>query len=373
LILAALLLDRMSRRLWDRVPLWAVPLGIVTFAFATPTPHSLANPAIYNAAIAGGQAFLLAGLLLAFVTLTSARTGVAPRRRLLLIGLFWALAIGCRTTLSGSVALLGLVTAFATRTPGPSWWRGVGRDLLWLGLPPALGLCALLLYNKLRFESWSEFGFRYQMTVMPFFLGGRFLFPNLYSYLFRPLTFDCHFPFLEAPWNMGARAYPAAMALPADFNSNEPMVGILPGIPIAWLGAAAIAGAVIVLRARRAAGGAQPLDARTRAFLWCVAAFAIMCTNSAFPLLVLFMPSMRYLGDISPGLLLLGILGAWWLLARTRGSAWRRRLSAGVIVALSVLTIVLGLPLGYVGYGGHFQVNNPALDARLARLSLCRS
>jgi hypothetical protein len=151
------------------------------------------------------------------------------------------------------------------------------------------------------------------------------------------------------------------------------VVGILPGLSVACLGVAALAGAFIVLRGRRAAIGTQPPDARTRSFLWCVAAFVVMCTNSAFPLLFFSASTMRYLGDVNAGLVLLGILGAWWLLVRYRNSAWRRRLVAGMVIALSCVTIVVGLLLGYQGYGGHFRNNNPALDQRLMRsLSVCR-
>ena len=373
LIFGALLLERMSRRLWDCVPLWALTLGLVTFAFATPTPHSLANPGVYSAAIVSGQAFLLGGVLLAFVAVTSVGEGPVSRARLLAVGSFWALAIGCRATLSPSVLLLGVVTALATRVRGASGWRSLGRDLFWLGLAPALGICALLLYNKLRFESWTEFGFRWQMTAIPFVVTPRYLPANLYSYLLRPLTVDCHFPFLEAPWDIGARGFPAGMAMQPGYSASEPVVGIPLGLPVAWLGVAALLGAVIVLRGRRAAIGAEPFDPRTRSFLWCAAAFAVMCTNSAFPLLFLCMPSMRYLGDINAGLVLLGILGAWWMLVRYRNSAWRRRLVAGLVIVLSGATIVVGLLVGYPGYAGHFRNNNPALDQRLTRsLSVCR-
>jgi hypothetical protein len=81
---------------------------------------------------------------------------------------------------------------------------------------------------------------------------------------------------------------------------------------------------------------------------------------------------MRQLGDINAGLVLLGTLGTWWLLVRYRDSAWRRRLVAAAAVALSVVTIVVGLALGYVGYNDHFPTNNPSLDHWLnRRLSVC--
>jgi len=56
--------------------------------------------------------------------------------------------------------------------------------------------------------------------------------------------------------------------------------------------------------------------------------------------------------------------------ARSYGIA-RRWLGA---VGICGATIVVGILLGYHGYGGHFRTNNPALDERLTRgLSVCRS
>jgi hypothetical protein len=182
----------------------------------------------------------------------------------------------------------------------------------------------------------------------------------------------CRFPFITAPWSLGERAFPRWMTLAPDYWAEEPLVGILPGLPVAWLGLAALAGGVGLLRAGRARDGA-PLGPGGRLFLWCVASFAILATNSAFPVLFLFMPSMRQLGDVSTGLVMLGILGTWWLLFRFRDRPLHRRLISALAVALAVATIVIGALLGYESYNQHFQWANPELDARLTRtLSVCR-
>ena len=59
----ALLIARLARRLFDGVPAWLTALCIAVFAWANPTPYLIATPGIYEAAIAGGQAFLVLGLL----------------------------------------------------------------------------------------------------------------------------------------------------------------------------------------------------------------------------------------------------------------------------------------------------------------------
>ena len=45
---------------------WAVALAMLVFALANPTPYTLARGAIYEAAIVGGVAFMLAGLYLGY-------------------------------------------------------------------------------------------------------------------------------------------------------------------------------------------------------------------------------------------------------------------------------------------------------------------
>ncbi|HTA21386.1 MAG TPA: hypothetical protein VK989_18970 [Polyangia bacterium] len=373
LVFGALLLERVARRAFTQVPFWALLLGVLTFGLATPTAHSLANGAIYNTAIAAGQAFMVGGVLFAFDAVASASASAPPARRLLLPGLFFALALGCRISLPPSILLLSLLTVAAARTPAARTWPQLARDVLWIGLLPGLGLGALMLYNRLRFDSWTDFGGSRQLSSLRYAISPAYLAPNLYTYLLRPLQRRCEFPFLVAPWQMGARAFAKGMVLPPGYFAGEPLVGILPGLPIVWLGVAAIWAGVRALRGRRASESAlTPRDERTRLFLYCLAVFAILCTNSAFPLLFLFMASMRQLGDIEAGLVLVGILGAWWLLDRARAVAWRRRVAAAVVVGLSVGTIVIGLLLGYEGYGKHFATNNPNLDEALrAKLSWC--
>jgi hypothetical protein len=86
-----------------------------------------------------------------------------------------------------------------------------GGVALFLGTPVALGLFGLLLYNRLRFDAWLEFGRRYQMSWIEMEAHARFLWPNLYAYLRRPAVWSCRFPFAYAILDMGLRG--ASLAL----------------------------------------------------------------------------------------------------------------------------------------------------------------
>jgi hypothetical protein len=82
---------------------------------------------------------------------------------------------------------------------------------------------------------------------------------------------------------------------------------------------------------------------------------------------------MRYLADVTYGVVLLSWLGAFTLLARPRGERPRRAVVA-VVTALAVATIGSSLLLGLQGYDGQFKLHNPALYTALVdRLSLCQS
>ena len=80
---------------------------------------------------------------------------------------------------------------------------------------------------------------------------------------------------------------------------------------------------------------------------------------------------MRYELDFSSGLLVLAALAGWRLLALPASRAGRRAIAA-VYVAVSAVTVVAGLLLGFGGYFDHFGRHNPALIRSVEKaLSVC--
>ncbi len=69
---------------------------------ANPLPWLLSRPAVYEAAIASGQFFLLGGF---YWALTAFGDDDVKPNRLLLAGVFWSLAVGSRTSLIFAVAV----------------------------------------------------------------------------------------------------------------------------------------------------------------------------------------------------------------------------------------------------------------------------
>jgi hypothetical protein len=100
---------RLVTRLWagrfPEIPGWVVVGSIVTVGCATPTAWLLNGPWIYEAAVVGGQFFLLMGINALYPLLAEGRGRPAD---LIWAGSSFALAVGTR---SGIAAAAGVATA----------------------------------------------------------------------------------------------------------------------------------------------------------------------------------------------------------------------------------------------------------------------
>lgn len=369
-LFGALIIQRLARRQFPEVPSFLVGLALLVFAFSNPLPHSLASPAIYQAAILGGQAFLLGGVLFAFDAVVAGPSSGSFHRKLILSGILWALALACRISVAPAVLLLVVATAVSVIRPGPDRARRMLSGVLRLGIPIAVVTGLLLLYNERRFGSWFDFGVATQLTTMPYHASMSYAPLNLYSYALRSLHLSCEFPYAFQIPDIGGGGFPTWMRIAPGYTTREPLVGILLAVPWSWL--APIGMILVPCSAIRASRSSADPDAGVRILGWCSASFAILGSVTGFPDLVSFLATMRYLGDVTPGIVLSGILGAWWLYSRTSPGTGSRRLVTGMCASLGVATVLLGLLLGFQGYSGHFRVHNPGLHDRLVRaLSLC--
>ena len=373
-LFGGLLIDRVARRVFDVVPNWLRAVMILAFAFANPAPHLVASAGVYQAAIAFGQAFALGGLLFAFDAVCAAPRPVIDWR-LPLAGALWALAFGSRMSTLPATTLLAGVTALACAWPASARLRSFAIQLAAIATPMLIGFGMLLIYNKLRFDSWLESGISNQLTGLKFSFSKTYLLTNLYSYSLRPYVPDCHFPYAMAPWWIGSRAFPEGMEVPKGYLINEPVVGWLRVVPITWLLLAVPVGVVQrfrMLRQRPPPSGPAPArDLKPRALLWCAACFGVMSCASGAAVLGLYMSTMRYLSDVTNGLVLLGVLGSF-LLCSWASSRNARLAVALACSSLALATMAFGLLLGYQGYTGHFKTYNPPLHAKFVEaFSLC--
>jgi hypothetical protein len=312
------------------------------------------------------------GLVFAFDTLSGRRAHLLVR--LFAAGVAWTLAIACRVSTGPAVALLVLVTAWLPRADSGRRWLALLRNLLCLGCPVALGVFGLLYYNRARFDQWFEFGTNWMLNTVHLRASLDYVIPNLYSYFLRPPITSCEFPFFTSPWDVAAnKAFPAEFVLPDGYWVQEPVVGALRAAPWTWFLPVA---AFFSIRAALPRLGSTPLPCLGTvrgSRLWCACCFGIVGTVTALPSIGVFAATMRYLEDVTAGLLLFATWGAWSVYQMLRRKKWARRAFGGAMGVLAAGSIALGLLLGYQGYNGHFAYFNPKLHERLTRhYSLCK-
>jgi len=369
-----LFLWRLRWALFPNIPSWAgfpIAFGV---ALATPFPWLVSRPEVYEAAIAGGQFFFLAGLYaLLMAHLRAGRRWL----RIAFAGACWSLAVGARITLAPVVVVLSLIYAvvrireFARTGTWREGVRSIGPFLLVL----ALGALILAWYNQDRFGSIWELGHRYQLgrgdkdtrhknvispSNIPF---------NLYNYLLNPVKRIGVFPFVKPEWGRHAISF-LRLDAPGVYHTEQ-VVGLLLSTPLVLY--AALPAACWLWRAWQdwgsPEGKAAPLTALFRdRFLahTCTFLGAAVLLESG-PLLIFIASTERHLMDAVPTLMLLSGIGYWHGLQVWGGSPTRRLLVGLTGWVLSICTAVMGILLAVTGYQARFEVSNPELFERIMR------
>jgi hypothetical protein len=359
-----------SRLFPDLRARWAIVLSFTVMALAAPSLFLMARPAIYEASILAGQFFLLAGICAALFGLAP---GHSRRRRnlsCLVAGVSWALAIGSRITTIPAVAILVPATAIAYGlvSGAPGTRRAIERSggpFCFLAVPVLVAGVGLAAFNKVRFDSWMEFGVAYQMTSLKASWAGQFVLPNLYSYLLRTTGFSCTFPFISTRWNVSG-AFPFSFPIPSGYSISEPVIGMAWLSPFFALGAIALisllAWSVRAIRTRS-------VDVAHVSIHWLTFCALTLATAGGVAVLGMPLATMRYTGDVSTGLSSLSLVGLF--LALTRLQHGRRLVYSGFVTFVLILaayTVAAGFLSGVDGYYGQFRNNNPRVYRAWAEL-----
>lgn len=356
------LVYRMATRLGQSLRWFVIIPAMLTVAFVNPILHLLTTANVYIVAIAGGQAFLILGLLLAFEAILSENQKQRQTALLLGASVSYGLSMGCRASLAPACILAAALSALIlARLRSPGWFRRLCKYGTLAGGPAALAGALLLFYNWVRFDRFFEFGTNIQTGYFKFTFDAKHLLPNLYTYNLREVALSCHFPYFFQEWFPKASEFPSWLERPKDYLLNEPVAGLLLVVPILYWLPFSVLGTV-----------KHFFQGHTinRAYLFALLSFIVCSTISGIVPLGLYMATMRYQADIIYGATLLSLLGWFNILWRMRGG-WSLLIScAGVLTCLG--TIIFGLALGYQGYNGHVHHSNPQLDKALRRtFSIC--
>jgi hypothetical protein len=231
-VFSALLLRHLLRRHLDAPPgPIAQVLAFLILGLSNVTPFILRSSHVYEVAIAAGYAFSAGA---AWLLATAAGSGGLSLTRLALGGLFLGLAVGCRPNLVLLVPVLPFLALAAGR---PRSIRETVRPALALLAPLAVCGLALGLYNMARFDSWTEFGTRYQLTGVPpipqYEMGA--VLPALYYAFVAPPALRIDFPFIF-PDHGWAGSLPEGYFLDSSTTGvffHSPFVLILLALP--WI------------------------------------------------------------------------------------------------------------------------------------------
>jgi hypothetical protein len=272
--------------------------------------HNYENAKIYEAAIAGGQFFLVSGVLVAFSVITKKSI---IGWRLFLAGILWTLAIGTRQTLAIPIGGMAILMALQINVTESKTFQKV-QKLMLLGLPLLLGFVILCWYNWARFNSITETGLYYQLAAPDIqenyteLFSRSYIVQNLYNYFFNPPDITSKFPFFFMQKGSSVSILPF-YSVP-EFYSAQPITGIIYIFPFAVFSIPFLTILSLNLYNRRYLVDSISDSKYPNSLIWVSLSFVGSCL-AFFPIMAYFWAGMRFLVDFLPGLMILSALGFW--------------------------------------------------------------
>ena len=370
-LFACLLILRMRARLFPGLS-WAYVLpGIILAGLANPLPWLLNRPAVYEAAIASGQFFLISGLYFGFRSVEGSRISVW---KLALASLCWIFAVGSRTSMAPAAAFLLLVTAWRAYTL-EQHNNKKALSLIALGFPFAAGLGAISWYNQVRFGSWFEFGHRYQLTGMNLHaiydqvISIANIPVNLHNYLINPFRTLTIFPYVKPNWGGHFIFFP--IYTPKNYYSEQisglilvvPYV-ILAAIPVLFL----IGRGWELLRAAANKSAGLPIKSKDSFMEWTAFTLSGASLLAFGPILLFIVATMRYLADAVPLIVLTSTLGFWQGTQFLKKKPASKRWFLLLVIVLTAMSAVISCLLAVTSYDARFEKLNPILFDHLTRM-----
>lgn len=378
-LFSSLVVFRLKRVYFEGLPLWLMIAGLVIVGTIYPMLWFQNSPGLLTAAIASGQAFLVAGVYFLVRALTDTNTG---RGNYAAAGALWGMAMTSRLTTAGPVTLLVLGVTICL------WIRG-GKthskrteffNLLSLFAPLALILGLYGWYNALRFDSPLETGWLYALVgknpkgqlARGTLFSWRYLVPNTFYYLLAPIRPISRFPYVRAvyyaytPFNQ----FLPRLGVPADYEVEDAagLVFAAPTLVFAltfarkWL-----YGEIPRLSSNTSpvtgAGGSISIDQGPLGSILLLSGLA-----GALPVLLYFHSTTRYQMDFVPLLAIVAVLGIWRLHRDTRLLPIQSRLATAAIILIVTSATLASFLLGVSGAGSRFDDVNPGLLSFLVNL-----
>lgn len=339
-------------------PIWML-FFVLMAGLVSPIGFDISWLSVYVVSALSAQFFLFCALFLA-------RKGFYGRDigwwRWALAGLLLGLVLSARINLILVVGWTSLFLIVQTAIYHRKDWHKRARQVLVMGLPLALVIGLIMAYNAARFDSPFEFGSRYQLTVTNIndFYGSvvsaSYIPANLYIYLFQPPGLKADFPFLYSNW-LKENSWPFFIRLQKGYLFTDPVDGLLwtaPFLVFLWFPLKKIFHSLGEWRQKNRLTFNRQQISLLGLFLG-GGLIAIVF------ILFFYYPTMRYLIDGIPSLILVAVIGAWMWLADGK-AGWLKSL---FVFLLCFITIICGFLLCINGSHDYFEQANPDLYFRL--------
>jgi hypothetical protein len=371
-LFSSLTLLYLRRKYFPSIPDWLLAVSILIVGTSHPMLWFLSWPSIYFAAIACGQAFLLAGVYFILPVLDSSSRNPL---RLLGVGIVWALAIGSRITLIIPVGFLLITTVIllasekrTTSKPG-----ALAGRIIALGFPIVIAIALLGFYNQVRFGDPIETGLRYQLSKLDqktIIEQGRhfniaFGLPNSVYYLLTPFRIRASFPFIRPLLNK----FPTFSGYLESFTPPEHHIDNVTGLLWAMptiLFCGVLVREIICCR-QITTPSSSPNKTRTgqqgnhQSIKRIGSILLITGLAAASPVLVYYWVSNRFLLEVVPLLAICSTLGIWLIYRKSLVFPLTRILINSLIISAVIVSTLISLLLTFTGAWNQFDDLNPAL------------
>lgn len=346
-----------------KFPSWLFWGAVISLLFNVPVFWLLARPSVYEASIAGGQAFAMAGLYFGYMAL---RQPLVNNRYLFLTGLMLGLAGGTRINLLVSGAAIALLIGGYLFFRYARQLRDIVPALLALGLPLVTVFTSLLLYNYARFGNVFEFGHRYQLTGLALpanyqnVSSTQYILPNAFTYFIRMPALSSGFPFITIPW-IKEQMWPSFLHLPENYYYSEPTAGILFIVPVIGFAFLILLRLLWLFLDGEINFVSKKQQGASKLILWLLFSLIATVVTQMSILLVFISASLRYLFDITPSAIILSGIFVGINLGTVAKKAYQKKLLGFSWVFISLLTAISGVLVGLTGPANHFAKINPHL------------
>jgi hypothetical protein len=359
----SILLLRDICRDWQ-FPSWVLAGGVLASAVNIPLIWLLNRPAVYEAAISGGQFFMMAGF---FALYRAFRASFPHKVYLLLASIAFGLAWTSRLNLFPSVVFLACVLLLRIYITYQNKLKASILSFVVVVFPLVLVGGLMAWYNYVRFGSVFEFGHKYQLTAAADYkeiYSFKYIIPNAYTYIFRIPLLDSSFPFITIPALNLKNAFPAFIRIPEHYPHPAPVAGLLIIFPVVGLAVLlAIRWLWLFINGDLVYAGDKSFTEHSLLNWFSFSVFG--CGAIQMTLLLIFQySSVRYMVDFTPAFVLLAVIFMGFYARSVERKPSYLKLISWLWIIASLLTVLAGFFINFTAEENIFITKNPQLYAQ---------